>query len=98
MVENDVVKYYDFSLEFTYRETLWRLKVADIGSHYLDASGTKRQAYIEDENGNHLSVTKAVPLNTDGSIKSSGTPNMLTFFPYATASFSTLPTVPTDES
>ena len=97
MVENTIVKYYEYSIEFTYRETLWRIKVADVGTHYIDAGGTKRQAYIEDENGNHISVTKPVPLNTDGSIKTSGTPNMITLYPYATADFSTLPSVPTDD-
>jgi hypothetical protein len=98
MVENQVKKYYEYGLEFTYRETLWRLRVADVGSYYIDTGGTKRQAYIEDENGNHVSVTKPVPLNTDGSIKTSGNPNILTLYPYSTGDFSTLPTVPTDES
>lgn len=98
MVENQIKKYYEYSIEFTYRETLWRLRVADVGNYYIDSNGTKRQAYIEDENGNHVSVTKPVPLNSDGSIKSSGTPTILTLYPYSAASFSSLPDVPTNDA
>ena len=95
MVENTLVNYYEYSIEFTYNANTWRLRVPNVGTHYLDSNGKRRQAYVEDENGNHISATKPVALNTDGSLKTSGAPDIITLFPYETASFATLPDVPT---
>ena len=86
LVGETAVDYYEVTLTFLWNENGWKLEVPDVGMTYLDG-GVRRQAYIEDHNGNYVAAQRPVPLNADGSLKTSGVPDILEFRIYRAYQF-----------
>lgn len=89
LVGTQVISYYEVAVDFIYNDSLWQLYVPDVGLYYLDG-GVKRRCYVEDHNGNYVPASSPVPLNPDGSMKTSGDPNILTRRIYQEADFTAI--------
>lgn len=76
LVGTDIVEFWAVSFEFLYSSEGWDLSIPDVGLFYIEGY-KKRRAVVEDADGNYLPSPKPVPLNADGTLKTSGEPNLL---------------------
>jgi hypothetical protein len=77
VVNDQEINYWAITSELVYRQSGWNLLLPDIGYHYLDGSTKKRAFVISD--GVEVPSAEKVALNSDGSLKASGTlPDILT--------------------
>jgi len=84
-----VVEFWAISFEFLYNSDGWALKVPDVGLNFINSSGFKLRAYVQDNDGNYVPSPKPLPLNSDGSLKQSGDADILTRPIYPAVNFST---------
>lgn len=71
-VVNDVeINYWAVTIELAYRQTGWSLQIPDVGYNYIDG-GTKRRAYVLNEDGEQIAAANPVALNSDGSLRAPG--------------------------
>jgi len=67
------IKYWSVSVELAFRQSGWRLMLPDVGYNYLESSQRKRAYVIDSESGEKVASSNPVALNSDGSLKGSGT-------------------------
>jgi hypothetical protein len=67
------LKYWSVSVELAFRQSGWRLMLPDVGYNYLEGSQQKRAYVIDPESGDKVASSNPVALNSNGSLKSSGT-------------------------
>ena len=74
VVNGAELKYWAVSVELAFRQSGWRLMLPDVGWNYLQ-SGQKERAYVLDpeDKTTKLPSSNPVALNSNGSLKSSGT-------------------------
>jgi hypothetical protein len=78
-VVNDVeIKYWQVTSELVYRQSGWSLQLPNVGYNYLEG-GQKKRAYVIDPDDGTTKIPCANPvaLNTNGSMKTSGPPEIL---------------------
>jgi hypothetical protein len=73
VVNGAEIKYWSVSVELAYRQSGWRLMLPDVGYNYLESSQRKRAYVIDSESGEKVASSNPVALNSDGSLKGSGT-------------------------
>ena len=90
-VVNDVeIRYWQVTAELVYRQSGWPLQLPDVGYNYLDG-GIKKRAYVIDpDDGTKIACANPIALNTNGSIKSSGAPDILIRRVHKAVAFGTL--------
>lgn len=76
LVGTEVVDFWAVSFEFLYSAELWTLTVPDVGLYHI-SGGVRRRAMVADADGNYIPSPKPVPLNSDGTLKTSGDPDLL---------------------
>ena len=84
-----IVEFWAITFEFLYNADLWSLSVPDVGLNYINSSGAKVRATVEDADGNYIPSPKPLPLNSDGSLKASGDADILQRPVYREIDFST---------
>jgi hypothetical protein len=87
IVGDNLVEYWKTSFSFTYNADTWDKFIPDVGLNYL-SGGVKRRVMVEDSDGNYVPSPKPQPLNSDGSVKTSGEADLLRRQIYRTADFS----------
>jgi hypothetical protein len=77
-VVNEVeIRYWQVEVTLEYRPDKWNLQLPDIGWNYLEDSKKKRAYVIDSETGDKVPSSNPQPLNSDGTRKASGAPNIL---------------------
>ena len=67
------LKYWSVSVELAFRQSGWRLMLPDVGYNYLEGNQKKRAYVVDSESGEKVASSNPVALNSNGSLKSSGT-------------------------
>jgi hypothetical protein len=67
------LKYWSVSVELAFRQSGWRLMLPDVGYNYLEGGQQKRAYVVDSESGEKVASSNPVALNSNGSLKSSGT-------------------------
>jgi hypothetical protein len=77
-VVNEVeIRYWQVEVTLEYRADKWNLQLQDVGWNYLK-SGVKERAYVIDSKTlEEVPASIPQPLNSDGTRKASGPPNIL---------------------
>jgi hypothetical protein len=73
VVSGAEVKYWSVSAELAYRQSGWRLMLPNVGYNYLEGGQQKRAYVIDPDSGEKVASSNPVALNSNGSLKSSGT-------------------------
>lgn len=73
VVNGAEIKYWSVSVELAYRQSGWRLMLPNVGYNYLEGSEKKRAYVIDSESGDKVASSNPVALNSNGSLKGSGT-------------------------
>lgn len=88
------VSYWTGTTELVYRASTHNLFISHVGWNYLDG-GTKKKAYVIDPDTNEkVPASTPQPLNSDGTRKTSGEPDILTRRVFAEIDFATYFGVP----
>lgn len=76
VVNGAEVRYWSITVQLVYRQGGWNLFIPDVGYTFL-RFGERRRAYVIGEDGGTVDSPDPVPLETDGSLKLVGPPNVL---------------------